>query len=201
MYIALRSLLDLEKQVIDCAAELGWHGLTPTVSPSQMMGIEIDHYAAELARTALWIGYIQWHDLNGFRYERDPILTPLDTIRRMDAILAYDGEGGAVEPDWPDAEFIVGNPPFLGNKLLRGNLGDEYVDTLFSLYDGRVPGEADIVCYWFEKARAKIDGGKCSRAGLLATQGIRGGANRRVLEQIKQTGDIFMAPFRPPLGS
>ena len=193
LYIALRSLLDLEKQVIDYAAELGWHGLTPTVSPSQMMGIEIDHYAAELARTALWIGYIQWHDLNGFRYERDPILTPLDTIRRMDAILAYDGEGGAVEPDWPDAEFIVGNPPFLGNKLLRGNLGDEYVDTLFSLYDGRVPGEADIVCYWFEKARAKIDGGKCSRAGLLATQGIRGGANRRVLEQIKQTGDIFMA--------
>ena len=198
LYIALRSLLDLEKQVIDYAAELGWHGLTPTVSPSQMMGIEIDHYAAELARTALWIGYIQWHEMNGFRYERDPILTPLDTIRRMDAILAYDGEGGAVEPEWPDAEFIVGNPPFLGNKLLRGNLGDEYIDTLFSLYDGRVPGQADIVCYWFEKARAKIEGGKCSRAGLLATQGIRGGANRRTLDRIKTSGDIFMAhPDRP----
>ena len=193
LYIALRSLLDLEKQVIDYAAELGWHGLTPTVSPSQMTGIEIDHYAAELARTALWIGYIQWHEMNGFRYERDPILTPLDTIRRVDAILAYDGEGGAVEPEWPDAEFIVGNPPFLGNKLLRGNLGDEYIDTLFSLYDGRVPGEADIVCYWFEKARAKIEGGKCSRAGLLATQGIRGGANRRTLDRIKASGDIFMA--------
>ena len=193
LYIALRSLLDLEKQVIDYAAELGWHGLTPTVSPSQMMGIEIDHYAAELARTALWIGYIQWHDLNGFRYERDPILTPLDTIRRMDAILAYDGESGAVEPEWPDAEFIVGNPPFLGNKLLRRSLGDEYVERMFSLYRGRVSGEADFVCYWFEKARAKIESGKCSRAGLLATQGIRGGANRSMLERIKESGDIFMA--------
>ena len=192
LYIALRSLLDLEKQVIDYAAELGWHGLTPTVSPSQMSGIEIDHYAAELARTALWIGYIQWHEMNGFRYRRDPILTPLDTIRRMDAILDYDDDGGAVEPEWPDAEFIVGNPPFLGNKLLRGNLGDEYIDTLFRLYDGRVPGEADFVCYWFEKARAKIESGRCSRAGLLATQGIRGGANRRVLERIKASGDIFM---------
>ena len=193
LYIALRSLLDLEKQVIDYAAELGWHGLTPTVSPSQMSGIEIDHYAAELARTALWIGYIQWHDMNGFRYGRDPILTPLDTIRRMDAILDYDDEGSAVEPEWPDAEFIVGNPPFLGNKLLRGNLGDEYIDKLFRLYEGRVPGEADFVCYWFEKARAKIESGRCSRAGLLATQGIRGGANRRVLEHIKASGDIFMA--------
>ena len=193
LYIALRSLLDLEKQVMDYAAERGWHGLTPRVNPSQMSGIELDHYAAELARTALWIGYIQWYQANGFAYKHDPILTPLDTIRRMDAILAYDGEGNAVEPEWPGAEFIVGNPPFRGNKLLRGSLGDEYVERMFSLYEGRVPGEADFVCYWFEKARAKIESGKCSRAGLLATQGIKGGANRRVLERIKASGDIFMA--------
>ena len=193
LYIALRSLLDLEKQVIDYAAEQGWHGLTPVVSPSQMSGIELDHYAAELAKTALWIGYIQWHEMNGFRYRRNPILTPLDTIRRMDAILGYDSDGNVVEPEWPDAEFIVGNPPFLGSQLLRGNLGDFYIDALYNLYDGRVPGSADIVCYWFEKARAEIERGKCSRAGLLATQGIRGGTSRNVLERIKQTGDIFMA--------
>ena len=193
LYIALRSLLDLEKQVMDYAAEQGWHGLTPRVNPSQMSGIELDHYAAELARTALWIGYIQWHQANGFAYKHDPILTPLDTIWRMDAILDYDSDGNAIEPEWPDAEFIVGNPPFLGNKLLRGNLGDEYVERMFSLYRGRVPGEADFVCYWFEKARAKIESGNCNRSGLLATQGIRGGANRRVLERIKESGDIFMA--------
>ena len=193
LYIALRALLDLEKQVIDYAAEQGWHGLTPVVSPSQMSGIELDHYAAELARTALWIGYIQWHEMNGFRYRRNPILTPLDTIRQMDAILGYDGDGNVVEPEWPDAEFIVGNPPFLGSQMLRGNLGDSYVDALYNLYDGRVPGSADIVCYWFEKARAEIERDKCSRAGLLATQGIRGGTSRNALERIKQTGDIFMA--------
>ena len=193
LYIALRSLLDLEKKVIDYAAEQGWYGLTPVVSPSQMSGIELDHYAAELAKTALWIGYIQWHEMNGFRYRRNPILTPLDTIRRMDAILDNDDDGNVVEPKWPDAEFIVGNPPFLGSQLLRGNLGDFYTDALYNLYDGRVPGSADIVCYWFEKARAEIERGKCSRAGLLATQGIRGGTSRNVLERIKQTGDIFMA--------
>ena len=114
LYIALRALLDLEKTVIDYAAELGWHGLMPGVSPSQMAGIELDHYAAELARTALWIGYIQWHEVNGFRYGRNPILTPLNTIWQTDAILDHDDDGNAVEPEWPDAEFIVGNPPFLG---------------------------------------------------------------------------------------
>ena len=193
LYIALRALLDLEKEVIDYAAEQGWYGMTPMVSPSQMSGIELDHYAAELAKTALWIGYIQWHEMNGFRYRRNPILTPLDTIRRMDAILGYDGDGNVVEPEWPDAEFIVGNPPFLGNKLLRGNLGDEYVERMFSLYRDRVSGEADIVCYWFEKARAMVEHGLTDRAGLLGTQGIRGGVNRRVLERIKESGDIFMA--------
>ena len=52
-----------------------------------MLGLEINHYAAELARTALWIGYIQWHQANGFGYTQRPILTPLDTIRQTDAIL------------------------------------------------------------------------------------------------------------------
>ena len=53
--------------------------------------------------------------------------------------------------------------------------------------------EADLCCYWFEKARQQIEHGKCKRAGLLATQGIRGGANREVLKRIKETGDIFFA--------
>ena len=87
----------------------------------------------------------------------------------------------------------MGNPPFLGGKLLRNGLGNEYVDALFKQYDGKVPAEADLVCYWFEKARRAITAGKVKRAGLLATQGIRGGANRRVLQRIKETGDIFMA--------
>jgi type II restriction/modification system DNA methylase subunit YeeA len=72
-------------------------------------------------------------------------------------------------------------------------LGDDYVDRLFGYWKGRVRPEADLCCYWFELARRQIESGKCKRAGLLATQGIRGGANREVLQRIKQTGEIFFA--------
>ncbi|MFO8007518.1 MAG: type IIL restriction-modification enzyme MmeI, partial [Candidatus Brocadiia bacterium] len=81
----------------------------------------------------------------------------------------------------------------LGDKLMRGALGDDYVDKLRALYEGRIPGQSDLCCYWFEKARAQIAGGQCDRAGLLATQGIRGEANRQVLRRIKETGEIFFA--------
>ena len=50
-----------------------------------------------------------------------------------------------------------------------------------------------MVCYWFERARAQIEAGRAKRAGLLATNSIRGGANRKVLERIKTSGDIFWA--------
>ena len=193
LYLALRSLLDLEKRVIDFAAAHGWDDLTPRVKPDQMLGLEINPYAAELARTALWIGYIQWHRNNGFPYNHRPILTPLVSIRRTDAILAEGDTDNPRESEWPAAEFIIGNPPFLGGKLLRSHLGDGYVDALFGLYGGRVPAEADLVCYWFEKARKMLPGAHAKRVGLLATQGVRGGANRRVLQQIKDTGDIFVA--------
>ena len=193
LYLALRSLLDLEKEVIDFAATNGWDSWQPTIRPDQMLGLEINPYAAELARTALWIGYIQWHQNNGFPYDHSPLLTPLVSIRRTDAILDLSDPVLPREPEWPPAEFIIGNPPFLGGKLLRANLGDGYVDAVFDLYDGRVPAEADVVCYWFEKARAMLAEKQTKRAGLLATQGIRGGANRRVLQQIKDTGDVFLA--------
>ena len=193
LYMALRSLLDLEKAVIDYAESNGRYGWTPRVSPSQMYGIETDAYAAELARTALWIGYIQWHQANGFEYKQDPVLMPLDTINQTDAILARDEHGNPVEPEWPDAEFIVGNPPFLGRGYLRNELKDEYTDDLYELYSGRLPNSSDLCCYWLEKARAQIAAGKTKRAGLLATQGIRGRDNRIVLQRIKDSGGIFMA--------
>jgi hypothetical protein len=102
------------------------------------------------------------------------------------------------EPDWPAVDFIVGNPPFLGDKLMRRELGDDYVDRLRALYADRIPGQSDLCCYWFEKARAHIAAGRCKRAGLLATQGIRGGANREVLKRIKDSGSIFWAESDRP---
>ena len=177
LYTALRSLLDLEKRVIDFNDARSWDEMIPRVQPNQMLGLEINPYATELARTALWIGYIQWHLANGIHYRRTPILTPMDTIRQTDAILANGDTYNPHEAEWPAAEFIIGNPPFLGSKRLRYELGDEYVDTLFQVYRGRVSAEADFVCYWFERARAGLEYGYSNRAGLLATQGIRGGAN------------------------
>ena len=193
LYTALRSLLDLEKEVIDFNDLRGWEEMYTRVQPNQMLGLEINAYAAELARTSLWIGYIQWHLTNGVHYRREPILTPMDTIRQTDAILDLSDPDNPAEPQWPAAEFIIGNPPFLGGKRLRTNLGDEYVDAMFEAYKGRVPAEADIVCYWFENARDMLAQGSAGRVGLLATQGIRGGPNRRVLQRIKETGDVFLA--------
>ncbi len=98
-----------------------------------------------------------------------------------------------LEAEWPKAEFIVGNPPFLGIRLMRNGLGDETVERLFEIYDGRVSREADLVVYWFEKARAALKAGCTKRAGLVATNSIRGGANRRVLDQIVAESRIFEA--------
>lgn len=194
LYLALKALKDLEREAN------GWFsGVTkismqlPAVGPETVLGIELNSYAAELARVVIWIGEIQWMLANGFAYLRDPILRPMDNIACRDAVLDVTDPDNPQEPEWPEATVIVGNPPFLGGKLMRSELGNEYVEALFRVYKGRVPHEADLVCYWHEKARAMIEDGKVERVGLLATQGIRGGANRKVLERVKATGDIFLA--------
>ena len=193
LYVALRELLNLEKDVIRFATDLGLPMFFPTVKPEQLYGIEINEYAHELAQATIWIGYIQWLRENGFGQPSEPILKALDNIHEMDAILAFDEDGNPVEPEWPEADVVIGNPPFLGASKLRAELGDEYVEWLFALYNERLPGFSDLCCYWFEKARSMIEHGTLKRAGLLATQGIRGGANRTVLQRIKESGDIFWA--------
>ena len=91
----------------------------PSVGPANVKGIELNAYAAELARVSVWIGEIQWMRRNGFPGSREPVLDPLETIGCRDVILT--SEGG--EPEWPEADVIIGNPPFLGGKLLISNLG------------------------------------------------------------------------------
>lgn len=194
LYLALLALKDLEHEVNLWASQtLKIPMQFPEVGPQAVLGIEANAYAAELARVVIWIGEIQWMLAHGFAYSRDPILKPLETIEQRDAVLDLNDPAHPREPSWPSATVIIGNPPFIGGKLLRANLGDDYVEALFAVYDGRVPREADFVCYWHEKARAMVEAGSVSRVGLLATQGIRGGANRRILERIKKSGDIFLA--------
>jgi len=190
LYVALARLKDLEKEAaVIFPSENGLNTFLPGVGPWQLHGIEINAYAHDLAQMTVWIGWLQWIRANGFGFPADPVLRSLsDNIRHMDSIVSEAGE-----PEWPAVDFIVGNPPFLGGKMLRRELGDAYVDRMLTLWKDRVPAEADLCCYWFEKARAHIAAGKCQRAGLLATQGIRGGANREVLKRIKDSGDIFWA--------
>lgn len=194
LYVTLQKLKDLEKEVIIFANQHLGQTFLPLVSPEQLYGLEINAYAHELAQMTIWIGWLQWIRSNGFGFPQDPILRPLaGNFRHQDAILDLSDPANPKEPEWPEVDCIVGNPPFLGDKMMRRELGDDYVDKLRSLYQERIPGQSDLCCYWFERTRAHIVAGKCRRAGLLATQGIRGGANREVLKRIKESGDIFWA--------
>ena len=154
-----------------------------------MLGIELNPYAAELARVTVWIGEIQWMLSHGFSLSKNPILKPLNTIEQRDAVVNPDGS----EPEWPEANVIVGNPPFLGNKKMVGGLGEDYAERLRGLYRGRVPGDADLVTYWFEKARAELEAGRVRLVGLVATNSIRGGPNRKALARIADSGVLFDA--------
>ena len=189
LYLALQALKDLEHRVQLEAETLGFQRAFPEVGPANVKGIELNPYAAELARVSVWIGEIQWMRRNGFAESPNPILKPLDTIECRDAILTPD----STEPEWPAADVVIGNPPFLGGKLLITHLGEDYVSRMFSTYAGRVPAEADLVCYWFEKAGRQIASGKTARAGLVATNSIRGGANRRALQAATDMRRIFEA--------
>ena len=189
LYLALHALKDIEHRVQLEAEAMGLERSWPAVGPANVKGIEVNAYAAELARVSVWIGDIQWMRRNGFQESRDPILKPLETIECRDAILAPDG----TEPDWPEADAVIGNPPFLGVQRFRNVLGDEYTESLRAAYKGRVPGGADLVCFWFGKAGGLLTKGKIARAGLVATNSIRGGANRAVLKRIVEQAAIFDA--------
>jgi len=179
LYLALRGLKDFEKQVIHEAETLGLPVQFPRVGPEAVLGIEVNAYAAELARVTIWIGELQWMIENGFNASKNPVLKPLDQIERRDAILNEDG----TEAEWPKADAIVGNPPFLGDKKLVRGLGAGYVRSLRRAYKGRVPGGADLCCYWFEKLRLQLASRRATRGGLVATDNIRSSPkNRKVLE-------------------
>lgn len=212
LYVSLQLLLDLEKEVITFATQLGFN-LESHVSVQQLKAIELNAYAFELAQVAVQIGYLKWRRDNGFPNEREPVLQNLENFQNEDALLvphfrnkpkslkeAQAGEHAAddalkfySERKWPKCDIIVSNPPFLGASKIWEELGRDYQSELWRVYANRVPRFADLCCYWFEKAGDVIQQENCKRAGLLGTQSIRGGASREVLKRIKNTGDIFFA--------
>ena len=192
LYVALNLLHGLEREVIIWAIDFGIDPPEPRIHPRQLLGIEIDEYAHQLANVVVWIGHLQNGARVGNIENRDPILDTLDNIDCRDAIVNDSGP----EPrpaDWPEVDFIVGNPPFLGNKRMREEMGDEVVERIYKVWGEHVPNGADLCVYWFEKARSQIANSQTKRAGLLATQAIRGGRSQVVLKNIKESGDIFFA--------
>ena len=135
LYVSLQLLLDLEKEVITFATQLGFK-FKPQVNVQQLHAIEINAYAFELAQVAVQIGYLQWRRDNGFPNEREPVLQNLEGFQNEDALLvphfrskakslkeAQAGEHAAddalkfyTEREWPSCDVIVGNPPFLGGS-------------------------------------------------------------------------------------
>ena len=189
LYLALHALKDVERRAQLEAEAMGLERAFPSVGPANVRGIEINPYAAELARVSVWIGEIQWMRRNGFVENRDPVLRPLDTIECRDAILTEEG----AQPDWPEANVVIGNPPFLGNRKLRNELGHDYAEALPRTYKGLIRGKPDLVCYWFAIAGRMVAEGQVERAGLVATNSIRGGTNRLVLDKILEDSAIFDA--------
>ncbi|MCC7151575.1 MAG: class I SAM-dependent DNA methyltransferase, partial [Rubrivivax sp.] len=189
LYLALKCLKDIEHQVNLEAEALGLERQHDVTGPHNVLGIELNEYAAELARVTVWIGELQWRIQHGYGFKTQPVLEPLDHIECRDAVLGDDGS----EATWPQADAVVGNPPFVGDRKMIRELGEDYTEALRAAYKGRVPGGADLVCYWFEKARAQIESGHLQRAGLVATNSIRGGANRAVLNRVVAATRIFEA--------
>jgi len=224
LYLALQHVKDLELKAIRECEPLGLDRVRPEVSPRILKGLEINPFAAELARAVIWIGDLQWEIRNDLLRRTDPVLEDLDQIECRDALVSRiphpepvegwrdaasaegsastlrqaqgeaDGAVGAwVEAPWPEAEFIVGNPPFLGAKLMKRKLGIEQTSTLRRVYSGRLSGFSDLVCYWFEKAHAEIEAGRTKRVGLVSTSSIRGGTNRPVMDRISKNMEIYNA--------
>lgn len=188
LYVALRALKDIEHRANLDAEALGLPRGFPRVGPECVLGIELNPYAAELARVSVWIGEIQWMRRNGFDAAKNPILRNLDTIECRDAVLNDDG----TRAEWPVADAVVGNPPFLGNKKMINELGEDYSLALRRAWSN-VPGGADLVCYWFAKSWEMMAANKLRCAGLVSTNSIRSGSNREVLKPIVDYGQIFEA--------
>jgi hypothetical protein len=198
LFLGLKTLKDIEHQIITEADALGLERpMDLRTSPANMLGIEINEYAAELARVTVWIGELQWRIAHGYPFKDNPVLEPLDCIEHRDALItqvcAPDTPLQYVEAQWPKVSVIIGNPPFLGDKKMRGELGNAYTEALRKVYEGRVPGGADLVSYWFEKARVALEKNGLGAAGFVATQSVRAGAGRKVLARICETSRIYEA--------
>lgn len=181
-----------------------------TIDPHQFLGLEINPRAKAIAELVLWIGFLQWHFRIRGGMPPEPILRDFKTIEVRDAVLDYDekelvrdehgrpmgrkdssGNDMPVyryknprRPDWPEADFIVGNPPFIGGKDLRGRLGEDYAKALWAAHP-HMNESADFVMYWWDYAADLLarKGTRLKRFGLVTTNSLSQVFQRRVMER------------------
>ncbi|MDO1449636.1 class I SAM-dependent DNA methyltransferase [Rhodocytophaga aerolata] len=190
LYVTLEHLKRLEGEVLTAINSYGHTGLLElgggtTVSPHQLLGLELNPRAAAIADVVLRIGYLQWHlRTYGPSELREPLLDEFQNIRQQDAVLTYEeGFINAKPTEWPKVDFIIGNPPFIGDKRMRDALGTVYVDVLRKTYKGQVPESADFVMYWWNKAAENVRQNLTERFGFITTNSISMAFNRRVIQR------------------
>ncbi len=213
LYVSLELLKRLEGEVLEALAELGGQEMLgldrQTVDPHQFLGLEVNPRAAAIAELVLWIGHLQWHFRTKGGMPRDPVLKAFHNIVVGNAVLQADrtlardekglprtrrdAEGHTVEvydytnpirPEWPPAEFIVGNPPFIGGKDVRARLGDEQAKALWHAYPA-MNDSADFVMYWWDQAARILTANNSilRRFGFVTTNSLTQVFQRRVTER------------------
>ena len=190
LYVTLEHLKRLEGEVLTTLAKLGGSGRLDlgdgtTVSPRQLLGMELNPRAAAIADVVLRIGYLQWHlRSHGLTQLSEPLLDNYQNITQQDSVLGHNDDYSKTWPaEWPAADFIIGNPPFVGDKAMRRALGDAYVDALRKTYKGKVDESADLVMYWWERAAEVTRQGQTEAFGFITTNSITQTFNRRLIQR------------------
>lgn len=200
LYVALELMKRLEGEVLEALLNLGATERAEfeahSVGPHQFLGLELSAQAAAIAELVLWIGYLQWYVRTHTGGITEPILKGFRSIERRDAVLTWDGapevavEGGREVrrnpriPEWPEADYIVGNPPFIGGKDIRARLGDSYTESLWAAHED-MNDSADFVMYWWNRAADILTrkGTQLKRFGLVTTNSITQTFQRRCIER------------------
>jgi hypothetical protein len=197
LYVSMELMKRLEGEVLESLLDLGGQEALSslerhTVDPHQFLGLEINPRAAAIAELVIWLGFLQWHFRTKGGAPSEPILRDFKNIEVKDAVLTWDGypvpkvvDGketypNARKPDWPEAEFIVGNPPFSGGKDIRARWGDAYTETLWHVH-GDIDESVDFVMYWWDRAAELVGKGTVQRFGLVTTNSITQVFSRRVV--------------------
>jgi SAM-dependent methyltransferase len=204
LYIAYRELKRLEGDLHRHLSERVHKGERGQrrfgfVTARQFFGMDIIPFAVELAKVTMMIG----RKLAIDELAIDEPALPLDNLdanfKACDALIDSAGKPAL----WPQADAIIGNPPYLGAKRLKPDRGVDYVNAVRSAYPD-VPGMADYCVYWFRKAHDHLPACTAERpyvgrAGLVGTQNIRNNQSRiGGLDYIVETGTVVEAVDNQP---